>query len=38
MLNTCMPHYHLYTLQERLAKKSNNEKVTISIVDDDIDI
>jgi DNA-binding NtrC family response regulator len=32
-----MPHYNLYTLQERLVKK-NNEKTTILIVDDDIDI
>lgn len=33
-----MPHYHLCTLQERLAKKNNNDKVTISIVDDDKNI
>ena len=32
-----MPHPHLYTLQERLAKKNDNEKVTILIVDNDID-
>lgn len=37
MLNTCMPHYNLYKLQERLVK-NNNEKATILIVDDDIDI
>jgi DNA-binding NtrC family response regulator len=36
MLNTCMPHYDLYKLQERLVKK-NNERTTILIVDDDID-
>jgi two-component system cell cycle sensor histidine kinase/response regulator CckA len=36
MLNTCMPHYTLYKLQERLVKK-NNEKTTVLIVDDDID-
>jgi hypothetical protein len=37
MLNTCMPHYKLYKLQEQLVKK-NNEKITILIVDDDVDI
>jgi DNA-binding NtrC family response regulator len=36
MLNTCVPHYTIYKLQERLVKK-NNEKTTILIVDDDID-
>ncbi len=33
-----MTHYHLCALQERLAKKNNNEKVTISIVDADKNI
>lgn len=37
MLNTCMPHYYLYKLQERLVKK-NTEKTTTLIVDEDIDI
>lgn len=32
-----MPHRNLYKLQERLVRK-NNEKTTILIVDDDIDI
>jgi DNA-binding NtrC family response regulator len=36
MLNTCMPHYYLYKVQERLVKK-NTEKTTTLIVDDDID-
>jgi DNA-binding NtrC family response regulator len=36
MLNTCMPHYTLYKLQERSVKK-NTEKTTILIVDDDLD-
>ena len=30
-----MPHPHLYTLQARLAKKNDNEKVTILIIDND---
>src|ERR671910_612797 len=37
MLNTCMPHYTLYKLQERLVKKNNEKTTTIMIVDDDID-
>ena len=32
-----MPHHNLYKLQQRLVRK-NNEKTTILIVDDDIDI
>jgi two-component system, NtrC family, C4-dicarboxylate transport response regulator DctD len=36
MLNTCMPHYYLSKLQERLVKK-NTEKTTTLIVDDNID-
>jgi DNA-binding NtrC family response regulator len=32
-----MPHLNLYKLQQRLVRK-NNEKTTILIVDDDIDI
>ena len=32
-----MPHRNLYKLQQRLVRK-NNEKTTILIVDDDIDI
>lgn len=32
-----MPHHKLYKLQQRLVRK-NNEKTTILIVDDDIDI
>jgi|ERR671918_2315244 DNA-binding NtrC family response regulator len=37
MLNTCMPHYNFYKLQERLVKKNNEKTTTIMIVDDDID-
>jgi DNA-binding NtrC family response regulator len=37
MLNTCMPHYTFYKLQERLVKKNNEKTTTIMIVDDDID-
>ncbi len=37
MLDTCMPHYLLYKLQERLVKKNSNEKPTILIIGDDID-
>jgi DNA-binding NtrC family response regulator len=36
MLNTCMPYFYPYKLQERLVKR-NSEKTTILIVDDDID-
>jgi DNA-binding NtrC family response regulator len=32
-----MPHHNVYKLQQRLVRK-NNEKTTILIVDDDIDI
>lgn len=32
-----MPHHNLYKVQQRLVRK-NNEKTTILIVDDDIDI
>ena len=32
-----MPHYPLYMLQERLAKKNDKEKVTILIIGDDTD-
>ncbi len=36
MLNTRMPQYTLYELQEQFLKK-NNEKMTILLVDDDVD-
>jgi hypothetical protein len=32
MLDTCMPHYLIYNVQERLVKKDNNKKTTILIV------
>ena len=37
MLNTCVPYHTIYTLQEQPVKK-NDEKTTILIVDDDIDV
>ena len=37
MLNTCMSHQIFLKLQERLVQR-NDDKTTILIVDDDIDI